>query len=70
MPADAQRRHHAVLGATRSRARSCFANFDLVSAVHACLPGVAVQRHLTLRGLSSSGTWLSGERVAKGVPWR
>lgn len=39
---------------------------DLVSAVHACLAWDAVQRHLTLRDLSSSGTWLNGERVAKG----
>ncbi len=37
-----------------------------VSAVHACFVWEPGRRHLGLRDLSSSGTWLNGERVAKG----
>jgi hypothetical protein len=37
-----------------------------VSAVHACFVWEPGRRHLGLRDLSSSGTWLNGERVTKG----
>ena len=37
-----------------------------VSAVHACFVWEPARRHLGLRDLSSSGTWLNGERVTKG----
>ena len=39
---------------------------DLVSAVHACFGWDAPSRTLTVRDLSSSGTWLNGQRVPKG----
>ena len=39
---------------------------DLVSAVHACFAWDAPSRALTVRDLSSSGTWLNGQRVPKG----
>lgn len=39
---------------------------DTLSAVHACFSWDAATRHLTVRDLSSSGTWVNGERVSKG----
>lgn len=39
---------------------------DLVSAVHACFVWDAPTRSLSVRDLSSSGTWLNGQRVPKG----
>ncbi len=38
---------------------------DSVSAVHACFSWDAAQQRLSLRDLSSSGTWLNGDRVEK-----
>ena len=42
------------------------AAMDHVSAVHACFVWDDHQRALTLRDLSSSGTWVDGQRIAKG----
>ncbi|MEN9628407.1 MAG: hypothetical protein RJA10_1634, partial [Pseudomonadota bacterium] len=39
---------------------------DLVSAVHACFAWDAPSHALTVRDLSSSGTWLNGQRLPKG----
>ena len=51
-------------------AQSCQVVFpaamDHVSAVHACFVWDDHQRALTLRDLSSSGTWVDGQRIAKG----
>lgn len=39
---------------------------DQVSAVHACFIWDVQQRSLTVRDLSSSGSWVNGQRIAKG----
>lgn len=39
---------------------------DQVSAVHACFIWDPQQRLLTVRDLSSSGSWVNGQRIAKG----
>lgn len=39
---------------------------DLVSAVHVCFVWDAASATLTVRDLSSSGTWLNGQRLPKG----
>jgi len=39
---------------------------DEVSAVHACFVWDGHARSLSLRDLSSSGTWVNGQRIAKG----
>jgi len=42
------------------------AHLDLVSGVHACFVWDGFEHKLTLRDLSSSGTWVNGERIDKG----
>ena len=42
------------------------AAMDHVSAVHACFVWDGPQQALSVRDLSSSGTWVNGQRIAKG----
>ena len=43
------------------------ASMDHVSAVHACIVWRPESRALSLRDLSSSGTWRNGRRIEKGA---